>query len=165
MVHIGDLVADKRVNHPQEVVKPGQTVKAVVLEADVERRRLRLGMKQLIPTSLDEYIAEHKEGDLVTGRISEVSGGRARVELGEGVHGGWRMNEAEPKSTSEPAAAQESKQESKTDLSSLSSMLAAKWKGGQKGESKPEPARAGQIRSFRISKLDAGGKRIELELV
>jgi small subunit ribosomal protein S1 len=164
MVHIGDLVADKRVNHPQEVVKPGQTVKAVVLEADVERRRLRLGMKQLIPTSLDEYIAEHKEGDLVTGRISEVSGGRARVELGEGVHGGWRMNDGEP-AAPEQAAAQESKQESKTDLSSLSSMLAAKWKGAQKGEAKREPARAGQIRSFRISKLDAGGKRIELELV
>ena len=29
-------------------------------------------MKQLVPTSLDEYIAEHKEGDVVTGRMTEV---------------------------------------------------------------------------------------------
>jgi len=58
----------------------------------VEKRRLRLGMKQLIPTSLDEYIAEHKEGDVVTGRITDASGGRAKVELGEGIQAGCRLN-------------------------------------------------------------------------
>jgi small subunit ribosomal protein S1 len=158
MIHIGDLSADKRLNHPQDVVKVGQTVRALVLEADVEKRRLRLGMKQLIPTSLDEYIAEHKEGDMVTGRMSEVSGGRAKVELGEGVHGSCRMAESEP--ASEPAAAPDSR----GDLSSLTSMLEAKWKGAQGSRSKREPARAGQIRSFRIAKLDPAAKRIELEL-
>jgi len=159
MIHIGDISAEKRINHPQEVVKMGQVVKALVLECDLERRRLRLGMKQLVPTSLDEYIAEHKEGDLVTGRISEVSGGRARVELGEGVHGSCRMTESEAAAV-EPAAT-----ESKNDLSSLSSMLEAKWKGGgQSASSKREAARTGQIRTFRIAKLDVGGKRIDLEM-
>jgi small subunit ribosomal protein S1 len=44
-------------------------------------------------------------------------------------------------------------------------MLQAKWKGGQSsGIPKREPARAGQIRSFRITRLDAGQKKIELEL-
>jgi small subunit ribosomal protein S1 len=111
MIHIGDLSADKRLNHPQDAVKMGQVVKALVLEADVEKRRLRLGMKQLIPTSLDEYITEHKEGDLVTGRMSEVSGGRAKVELGEGVHGSCRMGEAEAAMAAapEPAAAPDSR--------------------------------------------------------
>ena len=33
---------------------------------------MRLSMKQLVPTSLDEYIAEHKVGDVVTGRVIEV---------------------------------------------------------------------------------------------
>jgi small subunit ribosomal protein S1 len=42
-------------------------------------------------------------------------------------------------------------------------MLQAKWKGGGQG-SKREPARSGQIRSFRIVKLDAAAKKIELEL-
>jgi small subunit ribosomal protein S1 len=55
-----------------------------------------------------------------------------------------------------------------SDVSSLSSMLSAKWKGGAAAGGprvqKREPARAGQIRSFRIVKLDAGGKRIEVEL-
>jgi small subunit ribosomal protein S1 len=157
MIHVGDLSAEKRIEHPQDVLKVGQVVKAQVLEADTAKRRLRLGMKQLVPTSLDEYIAEHKEGDLVTGRMTDVSSGRARVELGDGVQATCRTGagatEAEKREAEAAASA---------DLSSLSSMLQAKWKGGQEG--KREPARSGQIRSFRIVKLDAGAKKIELEL-
>jgi hypothetical protein len=46
-------------------------------------------------------------------------------------------------------------------------MLSAKWKGAAGGGArggKREPARAGQIRSFRIVKLDAGAKKIEIEM-
>ena len=57
----------------------------MVLEADKERRRLRLGIKQLQPTSIDEYMAEHKSGETVSGRVVDVSGSRVKVELGEGV--------------------------------------------------------------------------------
>jgi small subunit ribosomal protein S1 len=54
---------------------------------------------------------------------------------------------------------------SKPDLSSLGSMLQARWKSGAPAsEEKPEALRAGQIRKFRIAKLDAETKRIELEL-
>ncbi len=126
MIHVGDITAEKRINHPQEVLKIGQVVKAQVLEIDAEKRRLRLGMKQLIPTSLDEYIAEHKEGEVVTGRMTDVSGGRARVELGEGVQAICRIG-------GESQEAEKSVPEAGADLSSLTSMLAAKWKGGQGG--------------------------------
>jgi len=159
MIHVGDITAEKRINHPQEVLKPGQTVRAQILEVDAERRRIKLGIKQLQPTSIDEYIAEHKEGDVVTGRIADVSSGRAKVELGEGIQVPCKVA-AESQAEERPA-------QSGADLSSLSSMLSAKWKGaGAAGPrvSKREPARAGQIRSFRITKLDAGGKKIEIEL-
>jgi small subunit ribosomal protein S1 len=152
MIHVGDISAEKRINHPQDELKVGQVVKAQVLELDLQKRRLRLGMKQLIPTSLDEYIAEHKEGDVVTGRMTEISSGRARVELGEGVFGVCRTKEAEKQAAEEGPKS--------TDLSSLSSMLQAKWKGGRGGEQ----ARSGQIRSFRIVKLDPDSKKIELEV-
>jgi small subunit ribosomal protein S1 len=160
MVHVGDISAEKRINHPQEVLKVGQTVKALVLEADVAKRRLRLGMKQLVPTGLDEYIAEHKAGDVVTGRMTDVSGGRGRVELGEGVPATCRI-ESQPAGGAEAQPA-----ESKADLSSLTSMLEAKWKkGGATGSAtRDEAPRSGQIRSFRILKLDAAQKRIEVEL-
>jgi small subunit ribosomal protein S1 len=159
MIHVGDIANDKRINHPQDELKTGQVVRCIVLENDREKRRLRLGLKQLQPTSLDEYIAEHKEGDEVSGRVTEVNRGRAGVELGEGVQGTCAL------------AAQETKQERKssaTDVSTLSSMLASKWKGGPEssGETSPkrETLKPGQIRSFRITKLDPGKKKIDLEL-
>jgi small subunit ribosomal protein S1 len=158
MIHVGDISAEKRINHPQDILKMGQAVKAQVLEMDAEKRRLRLGMKQLVPTSLDEYIAEHKEGDLVTGRMTDVSGGRAKVELGEGIQGTCRL-------AGEGSEKEERHVEASANLSSLSTMLQAKWKGGQGGGSKREAARSGQIRSFRIAKLDAAAKKIELEIV
>jgi small subunit ribosomal protein S1 len=157
MIHVGDISAEKRINHPQEVLKMGQVVKAQVLEVDTEKRRLRLGMKQLVPTSLDEYIAEHKEGDVVTGRMTDISSGRARVELGEGVQGTCRM------AAEAPAEKEERPAERSANLSSLTSMLQNKWKGGQSEGSPRESARAGQIRSFRIVKLDPSTKKIELE--
>ncbi len=59
-------------------------MKAQALEADKERLWPRLGIKQLEPTSIDEYIAEHKaDADTVSGRIVEASGQRAKIELGE----------------------------------------------------------------------------------
>ena len=161
MIHVGDITAEKRINHPQDVLRAGQTVRAQILEVDTERRRIRLGMKQLQPTSIDEYIAEHKEGDVVTGRIADVSGGRAKVELGEGIQVPCKVAGAEAGPAEEQAA------QSQADVTSLSSMLSAKWKGGTGSgprAGKREPARAGQIRSFRIVKLDPGAKKIEIEI-
>jgi len=65
----------------------------------------------------------------------------------------------------EAPAEQEKHAKSKADLSSLSSMLQARWKGGAASEgSEREEIRAGQVRGFRIAKLDPAAKKIELEL-
>ena len=161
MIHVSEISAEKRINHPQDVLKAGQTVKALVLELDSARRTVRLSIKQMAPSSLDEYIAEHKEGDLVTGRIIDASGGVSRVELGEGVVATCRMAQSTPK---EDSAAQKPSG-GKADLSSLSSMLQSRWKSGASPVSvKPDASAAGQIRSFKIAKIDAVAKKIELEL-
>ena len=160
LVHISEIVADRRLNHPSEELHAGQVVKAQVLAIDTEKRQIKLSMKQLIPTSIDEYIAEHKVGDVVSGRVVQESNGRATVELGEGIFGGCRTGNAPSATTTvnaEPSTG-------KTDLSSLSSMLQARWKGSaQAPAAKAEPLRAGQVRSFKIVKIDAGSKQIELE--
>jgi small subunit ribosomal protein S1 len=156
MVHVSDISAEKRINQPQDLLRFGQIVKAQVLAIDVEKRQIRLGMKQLVPTGLDEYIAEHNEGDVVTGRLMDDSGAQARVELGDGIH-------AICKKPAATAPESEAPKESKADLSSLSSMLQARWKTGSGGPPKAEPSRAGQVRSFRIVNLDRAAKKIELE--
>jgi small subunit ribosomal protein S1 len=171
MIHISEISAEKRINHPQEVLRVGQVIKAQVLAFDPEKRNIRLSMKQLVPTGLDEYLAEHKEGDIVTGRMTEVSAGKARVELGEGVIATCRIPDAKLDAR-EDAKENKSKNENQTtpssakpDLSSLGSMLQARWKSGPPAdEAKPEALRAGQVRKFRIAKLDPTAKKIELEL-
>jgi small subunit ribosomal protein S1 len=157
IIHISDMSAEKRLNHPQEVLKVGQTIKAQVLEIDVEKRRLKLGIKQLLPTSIEEYIADHHEGDSVSGRVVEISGQQARVELGEGIQAACKI-------PMEHSAKENASDGAKLDLGSLSSMLKAHWKGGAGAELKPETVRPGQIRSFRIAKLDRSAKKIELQL-
>ena len=169
MVHVSEISAEKRIEHPQDVLKAGQVVRAQVLEFDAQKRQIRLSMKQLVPTGLDEYIAEHKAGDVVTGRVIDEAGERARVELGEGIVATCRLPAAMAAASPKESAAAAGK----LDLSSLSAMLNARWKGSGAAPSagteattgnRPEPPRAGQIRSFRIAKLDAAAKKIELEL-
>jgi small subunit ribosomal protein S1 len=158
MIHIGDISREKRLKHPKEALTAGQRVRAQVLEVDRAKRRIRLGMKQLEPTSVDEYIAEHKPGDKVSGRLVEISPKKAKVELGEGVLAVCRLPVE--------AKAEEQAPASLPDLSELTAKLAAKWKQGESssGVNRKEPVRAGQIRSFRIALLDAANKQIELEL-
>ena len=134
-----------------------------MLALDSEKRLIRLSMKQLVPTGLDEYLAEHKVGDTVTGRMTEILGATARVELGEGVLATCRIPdenaEKREEKRSDPVPA------SKPDLSSLGSMLQNRWKSGAPAnETKPEGMRPGQIRKFRIAKLDPATKTIELAM-
>ena len=156
MIHISEITAERRLNHPSDALRLGEQVKAQVLSIDAEKRQLRLSIKKLVPTGLDEFLAEHKEGDVVTGRLLDESGEQARVELGEGIVAHCRITAPDTEESAVPA---------KADLSSLTSMLQARWKGpSPAAASKREPVKAGQIRSFRIAKLDAGAKKVELEL-
>jgi small subunit ribosomal protein S1 len=157
MIHIGDLSAEKRLTHPQEVLKPGDKVRALVLEVDRQKRRIRLGLKQLQPTTADEYIAEHKVGDQVTGRVVEIERGVARVEVADGVFATCRLTRPQQGAAGQVAEA------GKADLASLTARLSDRWRQGQ--ATSAEPARAGQIRNFRLAALDASAKRIELELL
>jgi small subunit ribosomal protein S1 len=158
MIHVSEISAEKRIERPQDVLRVGQTVKAKVLDVDREKRQIKLSMKQLVPTGLDEYIVEHKVGEVVTGRLIEISGDHGTVELGEGIHADARLVVA--------AEAKEQPQGNALDLSSLSSMLATRWKNGPSASVvKAEPVRAGQIRSFRITMVDRGAKKIKVQLV
>jgi len=163
LVHISEIVADRRLNHPSEALHTGQKVEVLVLAIDTEKRQMKLSMKQLIPTSIDEYIAEHKAGDTVSGRVVEVAGLKLQVDLGDGIRAVGRVGKASAAKAAAPAA--EAPAAGKADLSQLSSMLKARWKGNAPAqEVAPEPLAEGQLRSFKIVKLDAEKKLIEVEL-
>jgi small subunit ribosomal protein S1 len=158
MIHVSDVSAEKRINHPQDVFKVGQSVKAQVLELESEKRRLKLGIKQMAPSDIDEYLDEHKPGDVVSGRLVEVQNGIAVAELGEGIRAKCALATA--------AKAERAATSNVTpDLQSLSSMLRARWKSGAAREtSTPTDAQPGQVRNFRITTMDRASKNIEVEL-
>jgi small subunit ribosomal protein S1 len=159
MIHVSEISGEKRIHHPQDVLRVGQIVKAQVLEVDKAKRQLRLSMKQRVTVSVDEYIAEHPPGSVVSGRIVEVAQGLARVELGEGIEGTCRTG-------TERTVAEAPAGEGRVDLSALSSMLKARWTGGPSSvPAKPEGINVGQIRSFRVKPLEPDAKRIDLVLV
>lgn len=87
LVHISDLTWSKRVKHPSEVLKKGQTVRAVVLHIDGAARRLSLGIKQLQPDAWETFFRSHQVGDVVRGRVSRAANFGVFVELAEGVEG------------------------------------------------------------------------------
>src|ERR1017187_10317930 len=158
LVHVSEITADRRINHPQDVLHAGQMVRAQVLGVDTEKRQIRLSMKQLVPTSYGEYLEEHKEGDVVSGRVVEQQAEEATIELGEGIRALCRM-------AGNAAAAAAANPGGAADLSALTSMLKARWKGGAApAGSQPEPLSVGRIRSFRIAKLDRETEKIELKL-
>jgi small subunit ribosomal protein S1 len=157
LVHVSEIVADRRINHPQDVLHVGEVVKAQVVAVDAEKRQIKLSMKQLIPTGLGEYLEEHKAGDTVSGRVVEQGTGLIVVELGEGIRASCPVEEAAP--------VEESSAGGGVDLSQLGSMLSARWKGGaDTAKKKAEPLAVGQVRSFQIVKLDAEAQTIELKL-
>jgi small subunit ribosomal protein S1 len=154
LVHISEIVVERRLNHPSEVLKAGQVVRAQVLGVDAEKRQMKLSMKQLVPTSIDEYVAEHKVGDVVSGRVVD----EGTVELGEGIRARCAAGAAAQ------AEAGEKKGAENVDLSSLTSMLQARWKSGGTAAAAVHAGalRVGQVRSFRIVGLEGDGIRVEM---
>lgn len=158
MVHISEIVADRRLNHPSDVLRVGERIKAKVLELSRERRQLRLSIKQMAPTGLEDFLAEHKVGDLATGRVVAVHGDEAEVELGEGIMATCTLADA-PETLEQPSS------EKAFDLSSMGSMLSAKWKSGAGAPMKKKAGLSpGQVRSFRITQQDRETRSIRLRL-
>jgi len=72
LVHISDLSWTKKVKHPAEFTKIGTEMEAVVLEIDVEGRRLSLGHKQLEDNPWDTYEGIYFEGSVHVGKVEKL---------------------------------------------------------------------------------------------
>src|SRR2546428_6446130 len=86
LIHISEL-SWSHVNHPSEVLEIGQTVKVKVLDIDRERQRISLGLKQTQSDPWQQVLEQHKEGDVVEGKVTKVVTFGAFVEILPGVEG------------------------------------------------------------------------------
>lgn len=86
LVHITDL-SWGRVGHPSEVVKLDQTVNVVVLDFDQEKKRISLGMKQLLPHPWENIELKYPVGTKVPGKVVSLTDYGAFVEIEKGIEG------------------------------------------------------------------------------
>lgn len=86
LVHITDL-SWGRIGHPSEVVKLDQTVNVVVLDFDQEKKRISLGMKQLMPHPWENIELKYPVGTKVQGKVVSLTDYGAFVEIEKGIEG------------------------------------------------------------------------------
>jgi len=93
LVHVSDITWAKKVKHPKEVLKKDQEVDAVVTSIDRHGKRLSLSIKELTPSAWETFLATHRPGDIVKGKVSRFAGFGVFVELGEGLEGLCHISE------------------------------------------------------------------------
>ncbi|MEJ2198137.1 MAG: 30S ribosomal protein S1 [Desulfuromonadales bacterium] len=93
LVHISDLSWTKRVKHPSEIFKKGDTVKAVVLNIDRENERFSLGLKQLSPDPWESIPVKYAPGTIVKGKATSVTDFGVFLEIEEGIDGLFNVSE------------------------------------------------------------------------
>ncbi|MGH9480130.1 MAG: S1 RNA-binding domain-containing protein, partial [Terriglobales bacterium] len=99
LVHISDFSWTRRIQHPSELVKKGDKVRAKILSIDVENRRLSLGIRQLEPDAWDTFFATHQLGEVMPGKVLRLASFGAFVELEGGIEGLCHNSEINPDAT------------------------------------------------------------------
>lgn len=87
LVHVSDLSWTKKINHPSEFIKKDEGLDVVVLDIDIENRRLSLGHKQLEENPWDVFETIFLENSLHQGTVTNVDDKGAVVSLPYGVEG------------------------------------------------------------------------------
>jgi small subunit ribosomal protein S1 len=96
LIHISDMSWTRRINHPSELFKKGDSVEAVVLKIDKEKERLSLGYKQLEDDPWESMIPEkYRTGDVVKCKIVKVTDFGIFVELDENIEGLIHISETQ----------------------------------------------------------------------
>ncbi|KFZ31952.1 30S ribosomal protein S1 [Pseudidiomarina salinarum] len=93
LVHLSDISWEATGDEAVREFKKGEEVTAIVLQVDAERERISLGIKQLEEDPFNNYLAAHKKGAIVTGKVTEVDAKGAKVELADSVEGYVRASD------------------------------------------------------------------------
>src|SRR5207244_6589953 len=102
LVHVSDISWSRRIKHPGELLKKGQQVDAVITAIDPDNRRMSLSIKELEPNAWNDFIASHKPGDLVKGKIARFASFGAFVELGDNLEGLCHISELSDERVNKP---------------------------------------------------------------
>jgi small subunit ribosomal protein S1 len=104
LVHISDL-SWKKIKHPSDLLKVGEDYEAIILNIDVEKQKLSLGIKQLEGDIWEDFFTRQKVGDLVKVRIVRLANFGVFVEITPGIEGVVFLSELDDRKIENPADA------------------------------------------------------------
>jgi len=103
LVHVSEMSWTKKIKHPGELYKKGQQVEAVVLNIDRNNERFSLGIKQLTPDPWRDVARRYRKGEVVAGKVTNVTDFGAFVELEEGIEGLVHVSEISREKVEKPS--------------------------------------------------------------
>ncbi len=86
LLHVGQI-SWSRINHPSDVLTPGQEIEVKVLSVDPEKKKIGLGMRQLSPNPWQTAEEKYPSGTVVKGKVTRIETFGGFVELEPGVEG------------------------------------------------------------------------------
>jgi small subunit ribosomal protein S1 len=87
LIHVSEMSWTKKVKNPKSLLHSGQEIEVVITEADVEKRRLSLSLRQAEPNPWEEFATRYRVGSKVKGVVRNLTDFGAFVELEPGVDG------------------------------------------------------------------------------
>ncbi len=138
LVHISDLAWGNASRRPGDAFQKGQEVEAMVLEVDVERERMSLGIKQLGEDKTGAFFSEHQPGDVLEGTVRSIADFGAFVEVAENLWGLVHISELRDEQTEHPGDVVEVGQQVKVMILGLD-RTAPKISLSMKQAAEPEP--------------------------
>jgi len=82
-LHISEISWDKKINDPKDYLAVGDVIEVEVIEIDPDAHRLRVSRKSLLPKPFEVFRNEHREGDIVTGEITNITDFGAFIKIGQ----------------------------------------------------------------------------------
>jgi small subunit ribosomal protein S1 len=161
LLHVSDLSWTKKIAHPSELLKKGDSVKCVVLEVDQTKQRVALGLKQMFEDPWKEQIPTHYQpGMIVQGKVTKITNFGVFVELEDDLEGLLHISELSDHKVEDPHQVVKENQDVEVKILRVDlddrkiglSLKRAQWTSEQEageaaasGEAKRPPAAAGGL--------------------
>jgi len=103
LIHVSEMSWSKRVKHPSKMLNVGQEVEAVVLDVDMENRRISLGLKQTEPDPWSTLAERYMIGSVLAGKVRNLTDFGAFIEVEEGIDGLVHVSDISPRRIKHPS--------------------------------------------------------------
>jgi small subunit ribosomal protein S1 len=103
LIHVSEMSWSKRVKHPSKMLAVGQEIEAVVLDVDMDNRRISLGLKQTEPDPWSTLAERYMIGSIISGRVRNLTDFGAFIEVEDGIDGLVHVSDISPRRIKHPS--------------------------------------------------------------